>query len=351
MDGNPVTNGQAGTRSLRVSDTKTRDVPTVPSERNSTQARTQLMLYHRLLSGLVQPSSDPEPEDHHLDFDVFWLRIGVDPYEPFSEGFCEQTGLSSYDAVSHTQDQHGSSADHEDTTRILLCLNTLVDVWKRSLRLLGITSVEPTLTLNYRRREKSRRKKRRRTSDGKGTMMSSEEKELNQAILASLAQAEHEDPALAYAITESLRDAQAAANPPLGQTDPQPIGSPSKRNAESDADDPDMKSDNPVGGEENRRPELIGSTSFVMDDAALDTRLEKALEWWHGTRPPEGVELEDTGRCQYVCHPLIVRLPLTLSSIVLVNLVLAANGARRRATNFYRNYDPKLEIHFNGEGY
>jgi len=308
-DGSPITNGQSAEQFLRVSDTKTRDVPSIPPERNSTQARTQLMLYHRLLSGLIQSSSDLELNTQHLDFDIFWLRIGVDPYEPFSDGFCEQTGLHVYDVVSRTPEKQGTTTDNEDAKRAQFCLHTLVDRWKKTLRRLEITSVDPTLTVNYRKRETSRRKRRRRTNDSRrlATEISQEEKELNQAIIASLAQADHEDPVLACAIAESLRYAQASGTPVSEQASPQPTGSPSKRDAESDPDETGMKSDNRTEDEKDRGSELIGSTSFVMDDAALDARLEKVLEWWHGIRRPEGVELEDTGRCQYVFSPHTAR--------------------------------------------
>jgi len=300
MDGGSITNDQAAQRSLRVSDTKTRDVPTIPSERNSTQARTQLMLYHRLLSRITQSPFDLESEVHYLDFDVFWLRVGVDPYEPFSDHFCEQTGLSSNDVASRTPDQQGSTADDGDTKQSQFCLNTLVDFWKKSLHLLGITSVDPTLTLNYRKRETSGRRKRRRTNDNKGRVIKSqEERELNRAIIASLAQAEHEDPALPHAIAESLRDAQATGNTVSDQASLNPTSPPPKRDAESDPDESDTNSDSRVAEEKDQRSGLIQSTSFVMDDATLDSRLEKALEWWHGIRPPDGVDLEDTGRCQY----------------------------------------------------
>jgi hypothetical protein len=301
MDGRSVTNGQAIQPSLRVSDTKTRDTPTIPSERNSKQARTQLMLYHRLLSGIIQSPSDLELQGHHLDFDVFWLRVGVDPYEPFSEDFCEQTELSSPSDGARTPDTQEPVENSGDARRTQFCLNTLVDNWKRSLHVLGMPSMDPTLTLNYRRRATSKRKKRRRTDDGGGQAVGSrEEEELNQAITASLAQAEHEDPALAYAIAESLRDARAVGTPVPEQASPQSTGSPPKRDAESDPEEPHT---NRTEEEKGRGSELIGSTSFTMDDAALDSRLEKVFEWWHGVRRPEGVELEDTGRCQYVLSP------------------------------------------------
>ena len=294
-NGSSVTNDWA-VQSLHVSDTKTRDFPTIPSERNSTQARTQLMLYHRLLSGVVQPPSNLESKAHHLDFDAFWLKVGVDPYELFSDQFCEQTGLSP-NTTSSTPDQQDSPAGNGDAKPAQFSLNTLVDAWKKSIQLLGITSVDPTLTLNYRRRATSGRKKRRHTIDRKGQATSSrEETELGRAIIASLAQAEHEDPALAHAIAESLRDAQAVGSPVPEQASPESAGS--KRSAESDPEEQDTKPDIPVEKENDRGSELIGSTSFVMDDAALDSRLGKTLEWWHGIRQPEGVELEDTGRCK-----------------------------------------------------
>jgi len=258
------------------------------------------MLYHRLLSGIVLPPSDLASEAHHLDFDAFWLRVGVNPHDPFSDQFCEQTGLSS-NAILSTPDQQGSTAGNGDTERTQFCLNTLVGTWKKSVNLLGITTVDPTLTLNYRRRATSGRKKRRRTNDCKAQATSPrEESELGRAIIASLAQAENEDPALAHAIAESLRDAQAAGSPTPEQPPPRPVGSPPKRSAESDPNEPDTNPDHLVEKESDRDSELIGSTSFVMDDAALDSRLGKVLEWWHGIRQPEGVELEDTGRCQYV---------------------------------------------------
>ena len=240
---------------------------------------------------------------HHLDFDAFWLRVGVDPHEPFSDQFCEQTGLSS-NTILPALDRREPTTGSGDTERTEFCLNTLVHIWKKSIQLLGITSVDPTLTLNYRRRATSGRKKRRRTNDGKGqATISQGESELSRAIIASLAQAEHEDPALVHAIAESLRDAQAAGSPVPEQTSPRPTVSPSKRGAESDPDKPDANPENPGEKENGQGSELIGSTSFVMDDVALDSRLGKVLEWWHGSRQPQGVELEDTGRCQCVFPP------------------------------------------------
>lgn len=332
--------------SLRISDAKTRDTLSIPSERNSMQARTQLMLYHRLLSALVQSSSDLELEAGHLDFDVFWLRVGVDPYEPFSDGFCDQTELLAPGSVTRAPEQQGPSAENGTAKRTRYCLNTLVENWKKSMDHLGITSVDPTLTLNYRRRGTSGRKKRRRTDSTQGQSMSSlEEKELNQAIIASLAQAERDDPALAHAIAESLRDARTAGNRVQEKTPPVSSVSPSKRDAESDLDESDINSGKSTEKDQDQGSDIIGSISFVMDDVVLDARLDKVLDWWHGIRPPEGVELEDTGRCQYVCGFYLCNFPLIHSPVAPASLTQAANGARGNTTNYYRNCSLGLEIH------
>ena len=60
---------------------------------------------------------------------------------------------------------------------------------------------------------------------------------------ASPAQADHEDPALACAIVESLRYAPATGTPISEQASSQPTESPSKRGAESDPDETSVKSD------------------------------------------------------------------------------------------------------------
>lgn len=304
MDASLVPNDGVVHRTLCVSDTKTRETPTIPSERNSMQAQTQLMLYHRLLSGLIQSPVDSELKAHSLDFDVFWLRVGADPYKAFSDGFCEQTGILAYGPVTSKLEQQQPSAERTGGNQNHLCLNTLVDAWKKYVHLLGIISVGPILTLNYRRRTTSGRKKRRCTKDTQGRAMGSlEQKELEQAIIASSAHAEGDDPALAYAIAESLRDAQAARDAFSEQASLRLSGSPPKGDTELGPEESDADSVHDPEEVKGQEPDIIGSTQFVMDDATLDARLGKVLDWWHGIRRPEGVELEDSGRCQCVLPP------------------------------------------------
>ena len=54
---------------------------------------------------------------------------------------------------------------------------------------------------------------------------------------------------------------------------------------------------------------IIGRKEFEMDDVFLDDYLRRVLEWWYGQRPPEGVDVELTRRCVYVCFILFVVFP------------------------------------------
>lgn len=49
---------------------------------------------------------------------------------------------------------------------------------------------------------------------------------------------------------------------------------------------------------------VIGVKLMHYNGAMLDTFLERALAYWHGQRKPEGVSIEDIGRCGCVTmHP------------------------------------------------
>ena len=45
---------------------------------------------------------------------------------------------------------------------------------------------------------------------------------------------------------------------------------------------------------------IIGTKEFEADDTFLDQYLATALDWWHGRRKPQGVSLENAGRCSQV---------------------------------------------------
>jgi len=45
-------------------------------------------------------------------------------------------------------------------------------------------------------------------------------------------------------------------------------------------------------------PDFIGTEAFAVDGALLDAWLASAMSLWLGERAPEGVSLEQTGRCR-----------------------------------------------------
>ena len=48
------------------------------------------------------------------------------------------------------------------------------------------------------------------------------------------------------------------------------------------------------------KAKIIGTKEFALDDGLLDNYLKGVLAWWYGERPPQGVDVNLTGRCVYV---------------------------------------------------
>jgi hypothetical protein len=46
--------------------------------------------------------------------------------------------------------------------------------------------------------------------------------------------------------------------------------------------------------------DIIGKVRFDYDEAMLDNHLEDVLDFWFSKREPNGVAMEDAGRCKYV---------------------------------------------------
>jgi len=47
----------------------------------------------------------------------------------------------------------------------------------------------------------------------------------------------------------------------------------------------------------NVEARIIGTKEFDIDDAFLDEHIKSVLEYWHGQRPPHGVDITLTNRC------------------------------------------------------
>lgn len=250
----------APTHTLHLSDSKTRYSRSLPIDRDALPSRLQLMLYHRLLAGLVAASPSPET----LDLRDFWTRVQVIPSRPFSRKFCEQSGLPLEEEGSETEK--------------VWCINDLLGIWTGLIAVLGIQGVDKELTLVYRARSSDAPAKGK---EFKGTdtriisaQSTEEEMQIAGAIKASLLDiGVEEDTALAQALAESLRDSRSQ-NPTVA---------------------PSITEDEfPVEIEDD----IIGSKVFLYDEAALDNHLEAVFDWWHGIRPPKGVDIEDSGRCR-----------------------------------------------------
>lgn len=258
LSGEPLREGL--THTLHVCDNKTRYSKSLPLERDTISSKLQLMLYHRLLSGFAAPFPSPGS----LDFNDFWPRVQVIPSRPFSRAFCEQSGLP-------------VGEEGQDNEK-LWSINDLLSIWTGLITGMGVHGVDNELTLVYRSRTD------KASAKGKGVSRSDtlttdprsteEEIQIAQAIKASLLDIGVEgDVALAQALAESIRDAG-------------PIVEPSVVVEEAQFE--------PVSEEDN----IIGSKVFSYDGAFLDNHLDAVFDWWHGIRPPIGVDIEDSGRCR-----------------------------------------------------
>jgi exonuclease V len=52
---------------------------------------------------------------------------------------------------------------------------------------------------------------------------------------------------------------------------------------------------------------VIGTKVFKADDELLDHHLNRVLDFWHGRRPPQGVDIKNTNRCLCVYHSRLHR--------------------------------------------
>jgi exonuclease V len=119
---------------LRLLDTKTRRVHSVPDNIDTISSRLQLMLYHRLLSALISP-------DHlkQLDFGALWVRLGVNPKRVFSNRFLSQARMA-------------LGGDGRDIG--LSCLDDLTQGLREQAGDLDVPGVDETLQLVYRSQPK-----------------------------------------------------------------------------------------------------------------------------------------------------------------------------------------------------
>ena len=112
---------------LKLIDTKSRKSNSLPRDDDALPSRLQLMVYHKLLSALLDTQ-------HPFDFASFWAVTSVDPTRSFSESFLEDT----QDLIREKKD-YGFA-----------CLNDLSTIWQEKAEGLDVPGVHRTLQVIYR---------------------------------------------------------------------------------------------------------------------------------------------------------------------------------------------------------
>jgi hypothetical protein len=275
----------------------------------------QLMLYHHLLSALLSPT---------FSFNMFWEKVQVDPSAQFSDEFLVQVGL-------------GSERDGKVVLGYPACLDDLADLWRSTVHSLCVRGVSPTLEIVYRKQPKHSASALLEASPPSTSddiaLADQEACDLAHAIAASMREQEQEwDPDLELAIAESLLDMTSAVGSTaalsgnekavVDTSSPRPAGGLFDRSAipwysqsgtTKRTQSGDVERVPPVGTSNIDelgspgllsptlpRPEsarIIGRKSFVFDEKAMNAYVQGVLGWWHGERPPRGVDVEHSHRC------------------------------------------------------
>lgn len=246
---------------IHLSDTKTRTTPDLPPEEDSVSHHLQLMLYHRLLSGLLAKieatgPTNARPGDERrvqpLDFTELWRRLSLNPQRPFSSAFIRGArGL----LEGRTGAGCGDIAFE--------CLDDLVKLWRKAVKDLSIDGVDDTLTLEYSLQ----------TPAGAGDGSTGG---------ASQPGPPNEEP------TDNGGSSQESGVTLVG------ISQNSDATEVAD-EDPD---DTAVSRNDALPNGLLGVKRFQVDGQKLDAHLRNILRWWHGQRRPRGVRKGMERRCE-----------------------------------------------------
>ncbi|PCH34271.1 hypothetical protein WOLCODRAFT_15220 [Wolfiporia cocos MD-104 SS10] len=302
----------------------------------------------------AQARYTPQPPE----FSAIWQRLELDPERPFSGSFVRDSGLLQYSNHLHSGARGEHSEDGENKDSRLWCLNDLTAMLVPAVEALNVAEVDRTLTLVYRMQPSKKQRKRATHQDGDGaaihngssTPVSDQEAiDLAKAIEASLNAAAHPyeggDDALSRAIAASLQDSVNGKETSSQNTDEsmdltqdmpgafpdenitsdlsinidnprpnrqyvqEPLSVPDVVASEAVNPEAEPASLSAVSGDSGSEEKLmtvaeldvqahiIGRKEFVVDDDFLDGYLDNILDWWHGRRPPRGVDVELTRRC------------------------------------------------------
>ena len=166
---------------LRILDYKTRRSSNIPLDEDALSPRLQLMMYHRMLSSLLEPEA--------FDFDLLWSRLSLNPTKPLSAQFLKD--------IRWEQRQ-------VDPTDCDLHLNRLVSEWIATVQRhrAGLIGVSQQLQIVYRRpvdagkqREKGKQKATETVDidDPLEALALQDELDLARAIEESLSEMGHQE--------------------------------------------------------------------------------------------------------------------------------------------------------------
>ncbi|KZT44467.1 hypothetical protein SISSUDRAFT_1038982 [Sistotremastrum suecicum HHB10207 ss-3] len=267
---------------LRVLDTKTRRYSNLPSETDTLPSRLQVMMYKTLLDSLLSISNP-------YDFNVIWDRLHLDSTALFSQAFMESAALS--------WESNGGLVDGKQFS----CLNDFTDIWRGAIHQLeaGDNSVDGTLQIIYRKRGS-----RKRTSSELDTgeaLVRNEDLDLQRAIEASLREAGGLESTLSPFAASDIADpfGPAIETPPKSLADDTPISIDLDSKKSDRPASPALSSKSHSPPRRPGSPEIIGIKEFQHEPQMLASHIRNVLDWWMGLRGPEGVSIENTGRCNH----------------------------------------------------
>ncbi|KAH8101582.1 exonuclease V a 5' deoxyribonuclease-domain-containing protein [Cristinia sonorae] len=243
---------------LHLSDTKTRQRHTLPPVDDMFPGQMQLMLYHKLVKDLLV-----------TDFRPFWRDMGLDLNRPLSQQFSDSAGLSTLLPGARKLDS----------------LNDLWLAWRDVVDMLDVVDVDVTLTVVYRTRPRRRTDKKLDIREHE-TSVDPERGTTVEDFLSGFPEKE-------FRFTNSWRD--------WNNTDSRiNVSQPAEEEIKEDSNTEELSEEGHLG--ELAKSTVIGKETFQMDTRKLDTHLKSILDWWHGRRPPKGVEpplMRRCGSCEY----------------------------------------------------
>lgn len=276
---------------LHILDTKTRRYPTMPQVEDTLSTRLQLMLYRRLLLGMVYP---PPLSSAAVEFGKFFEHLRLSRTRSFSAKFQEDAQLPPE----------------------MNCLQKLETCWRAAVEMLHVDGIDESMTVEYRLQQSRVRKPAGRRK--KELAAEEQEKEnIARAVAASLADAakaaadgvgsavqsavaasvaEPCVPAPSSLSTVQTSDSEKFADNLAAQPGGDVLQLSEDKLTTANADDPSSDSEPEIGLASG----IIGTKRFRNDDGFLDAHLTDVLQFWHGERPPRGVDVTLTRRCRYV---------------------------------------------------